>query len=508
MGRSEGTTVPTTRMSCLVTCTQPCHWVKCGRKTGSAAPMICALHNSSEEPPGWARSLGCVPIPVPDALHQYVDNVLQHGAAVGSAELCMDRIITPAECVSHIISGSQERALVPRDPAVAEHLHAMFHHIESQSETKLAPWDLYLGHSFIYVPPGGGEYGVHAELAILFRAKEFPLEYRKTKYGDTHPVGSPLMGGERDPRIGTCVSVNDHSFPLRNLIWLLSTNTVYELNVRAPGFPEAAIADQEFCTVNASALGTLNNLFDVNYFPWLPSDSPEVPQLLLCPPEGCPVALRIGDELAKNQSQNAADIVWQHVKPLDRKDLDSLQPLVCSERPETGIHEALQRRIPPAARPMVLEAVLKRSSELEEKCRLHNIEEHHKLARECGGVDDKDAELMLQRTKSHDGNFSAFRAANLLQVLRPHHRSAEQRRRFGEAPPEDEDVACQVWRVAFYADSALEALEKLDQDRSLTPQEAAEAVVAAKEEQTRAAIAAQQQAAQAARQAAREVSAL
>ena len=150
---------------------------------------------------------------------------------------------------------------------------------------------------------------------------------------------------------------------------------------------------------------------------------------------------------------------------------------------------------------------------------------------------------MLQRTKSHDGNFSAFRPHCLDNVLFIYHcvtglqtcckcsahTTAPQSSagggygvfiwpscslisglcwRFGEAPPEDEDVACQVCRVAFYADSALEALEKLDQDRSLTPQEAAEAVVAAKEEQTRAAIAAQQQAAQAARQAAREVSAL
>ena len=119
---------------------------------------------------------------------------------------------------------------------------------------------------------------------------------------------------------------------------------------------------------------------------------------------------------------------------------------------------------------------------------------------EVEGLDEALAEEMLELSQSHDQTFSAFRAANLLPVLRPEHRTPAQIERFGTAVA-DHEVARQVWKVAFYTDNTLQALSMIAEDASLTPKAAAEAVVAVTEAETRRAFAEQQQAAQAKRQA-------
>ena len=41
------------------------------------------------------------------------------------------------------------------------------------------------------------------------------------------------MGGPRDPRTGTCCSIEDADYHLRNYVWLLSTNTIALLDPRS-----------------------------------------------------------------------------------------------------------------------------------------------------------------------------------------------------------------------------------------------------------------------------------
>jgi len=117
-------------------------------------------------------------------------------------------------------------------------------------------------------------------------------------------------------------------------------------------------------------------------------------------------------------------------------------------------------------------------------------------------IEESLAKEMLELSQSHEQMFSAFRAGNLLPVLSPARRTAAQIERFGAAAPNDWEVARQVWKVAFYTDNTLEALERIVADPLLTPKAAAEAVVAATEAETRRVFAEQQQAVQAERQAA------
>jgi len=216
--------------------------------------------------------------------------------------------------------------------------------------------------------------GCKVDLGILFHAKEFPKEYRMTKYGPTYPIGAPEMGGERDPRTGTSCSVEDATFPHRNSIWLLSRNEIFELDARGEGFPDDSLADAEFCTVNASRLGSVDPVFDVNYFPWLPEPSD---RLLLCPPDGFPISLTIAQEIQGSGEGGMPEAaVETALSRVDSTGLLSLAPLV-AETPEG--HPRLVAMIPAEVHPVVREAIVTRRAELDEKRAVHNAGELVKL---------------------------------------------------------------------------------------------------------------------------------
>jgi len=109
---------------------------------------------------------------------------------------------------------------------------------------------------------------------------------------------------------------------------------------------------------------------------------------------------------------------------------------------------------------------------------------------------------VLGLTKSHDGAYSAFRAGNLLNILYASFRTTEQLERFGDWVYDNRETAIVVWKIAFYTENTLEALKRLQTDPSLTPQVAAQSVVAEAEAETRRAWDERNQAAQAGRQAA------
>jgi len=178
------------------------------------------------------------------------------------------------------------------------------------------------------VAPGTAEEEpAKCDFGILFHAKEYPKEYRMTKYGPLYPIGADEMGGEKDPRIGSKSSVHDEDFPLRNLIYLLSRNQVYELDVRKADFPEDALSDKEFCTVNAGSLGSLDVVFDVNYFPWItPTSGGDACPVLLSPQDGFPPCLRLRQAIFDIPDTETA--ISSVVDRLDVSDVKSLRSLV------------------------------------------------------------------------------------------------------------------------------------------------------------------------------------
>jgi len=480
----------------LQTCTDPQHWrgssLACCH--GSKVPLLPAFLDT-EGSPSFARELPARHGPVPSSLRQYLDDFLSHGGEVASAKLCKDEIEAAPESIAHVISGQRDMVLRLRAAETHTFITQLFRTIEAASDSVLAPWDLYHGHMFLYMPCGDASEAVPCELAMLFHAKEFPREYRMTKFGATYPVGHPAMGGERDPRVGSQCSVQDASFPLRNYLWLMSRNTVYQLQPQDPAFPEEALSDKEFWTVDQGALASRNCcVLDVNYFPWLAADGCE---LLICPRAGFPPSLRLYNAL-KNQPGDADSrhVIQQLVNSLDRAQLSQLSPL--AEDPPCG-HPALHHHVCPKVRKEVRWAVQERISALDGVRTKHNEKELQRMR--DSGVAEEEAVEMLRRTQSHDGTYSSFRAENLLQVLRPNHRTVQQLERFGCEPP-DSDCAQKVWEVAFYADSTLEALALMQASPDLTAKAAAQRVVSEKEAQTRATFALQQQEMQAARQAA------
>jgi hypothetical protein len=83
---------------------------------------------------------------------------MEHGGTAASAQLCAHQIIAPPEPIHHIISGSREEALVPRDEETTQFLASLFERVRAKgSKVEIASWDLYHGHAFLYVEPGGDE---------------------------------------------------------------------------------------------------------------------------------------------------------------------------------------------------------------------------------------------------------------------------------------------------------------------------------------------------------------
>merc|ERR1712093_431913 len=170
---------------------------------------------------------------------------------------------------------------------------------------------------------------------------------------------------------------------------------------------------------------------------------------------------------------------------------------VVNEPPQA--HEALVRLIPPEARPVVRDAMQARRDALRESEALNHAQEAEKLKRE--GVGEEHAQAMLERTASGDGSQSSFRALQLARVLMPQYRTPEMIVQFGSDPPACKAIAYEVWRVAFYTESTLEALARMSHDLAgCSPREAAQKIVEEKEAATRAQFDAEGRARQAARQ--------
>ena len=183
-------------------------------------------------------------------------------AAALDALLHEDAVAPPHEW-GRVMSGSRDTALL-FDPStecaafVAHLFSSIVQHAPAVGTTiELSASDLYHAHCFSTAwraPRDGGSGGSdavaaiddathgRAELGLLFHAKEFPREYRLSRFGSTHPIGAEEMGGADDPRIGTKTSTADPDYALRNFVWLLSTNTLYVVDIREPSFGVAEVA--------------------------------------------------------------------------------------------------------------------------------------------------------------------------------------------------------------------------------------------------------------------------
>eukprot|EP00754_Rhynchopus_humris_P035476 Rhum_TRINITY_DN17000_c0_g1::Rhum_TRINITY_DN17000_c0_g1_i1::g.165022::m.165022 len=395
----------------------------------------------------------------------------------------VDTIVEVDENTRRAVSGGS--CLRFRHPEVADFFAGLFSYIAGReaiecggvtTRVQLAPWDLSHGHLVMHEAPDGG-----FELAIVFHAKEFPKEYRHTSTSPVLPIGHELMGGAQDPRTGTQVSVADVDYHLRNYVYLLSSNTVYLLDVAAEQFPQAFVLKKgcEFCTFPEWRLGRV--VGDVNY---LTKEG-----VLVAPRGALHLPLRVANEVdrlhaaagggdVKNRFLEVhADIasplqtIFQGTTlaelaclaaMLDRHaehDDEGVAARVEEARTESEHHyyrwyftSRLPRHSLPALRSVLRDVRARKHSGAAEN-RAKQLDDL--LQR---GITEAHAEEALAATASEgSGGVSAFRALQALEVVYPQYRSEANTAAYGCAP-HDMDTALAVCKEVFYADSALEAI--------------------------------------------------
>ena len=209
------------------------------------------------------------------------------------------------------------------------------------------------------------------------------------------------------------------------------------------------------------------------------------------------MSLSIRNELEARVGESAPETLSRVLSRVDSTGLVELAPLV-DHAPEG--HSSLVEMIPTEVHPLVREAIATRRTELDEKRAIHNASELQKLLKEIPGLPEELAQEMLTLSQSHEKLSSAFRAGNLLPVLDPKYRTEAQIGRVGDRVW-DSKLTIEVYKVAFYSDNTLAALQIIDENPAVTPLQAAQTVVANAEAETRKQFAEQQQALQASRQA-------
>ena len=266
-----------------------CHGRNMATSTNSAAHLIRALRSGAT--PAFATPLARKPtLAVPASLHNYKRRILNAGLVAGARDVLTEVKSHDAfAAVDHVISGGTDFVCGLKDPEMNAFVVDLFRTIQESApvDVQLSTWDLYHGHLFLHMPPQASAAAVAAvaeggskavaddgrhergEVGILFHAKEFPAEFTNSAK-NFRPVGHPSMGGAKDPRTGTCCSVHDDDYHVRNYLWLLSTNTIVVLDPNHEAFPKRGLMQHGasgviFKSVAAFAFGLY--LGDVNYFP-------------------------------------------------------------------------------------------------------------------------------------------------------------------------------------------------------------------------------------------------
>ena len=361
------------------------------------------------------------------------------------------------------------------------------------TDVTLQPWDLSHAHIVRC------DRGPHGEtLAMVFHTKEFPKEYRHTSTSPVLPLNHPDMGGPLDPRVDSKVSVADANYHLRNYIYLLSTNTLYLLDPRAPGYPSYFLAREgcEFFTFPEWKLGRL--VGDVNYIEGYP---------IMVAHRGaftfahamCSAVETICEEDHSTEELFHASLTTQVAGLIQRSTFRDLKEFCFRGRraleaerfmaesfalevsaEDAYYHEVFVVRL--AAKSGVLvqevsEEILKRQTELDdaEKAQIASLTKD--------GVEVHHAVEALQATRSKNACVSAFRAKQLLEVVHVQYRSKENVALYGNSA-HALPLAVVVCKELFYADSALEALV-LSKEESLPLPAACKSVLQRKDAEVR-----------------------
>eukprot|EP01063_Lacrimia_lanifica_P022812 TRINITY_DN30326_c0_g1_i1.p1 TRINITY_DN30326_c0_g1~~TRINITY_DN30326_c0_g1_i1.p1 ORF type:complete len:489 (+),score=103.16 TRINITY_DN30326_c0_g1_i1:84-1550(+) len=404
----------------------------------------------------------------------------------------IDALVQPLRRHRRVISGG--RCLRLRSFHMERFVKGLFHHIAEHSPVKvtLCPFDLSHGHMVACPDAAGGV----VDFAIVFHAKEYPKEYRHSTHGGVLPIGHPDMGGDEDPRIGTSYSTDDADYHMRNYVYLLSRNEVVLIDGgkrRDGGLLGAVITPDEFATFNEWKLGTI--VGDVNYF--------VEEGVLVSPRHGWEVGVLLNhamhglrEAVAATPPHALSTVAAQDAPLVAALQKDLMPPQTCVHTALDNVKTVLRRasvaeleglraigslhHMPSGCTEVLAAWAATEVKHKEEEKKRGNEKHVQELVNK--GVSPQHADVALRHTAA-EGVYSAYRAAHLLEVAYPQYRSPTNTQVFGAKQFSFETAKC-AWSHAFYADSALEALD-LTETHAIDLREACARVVERRDAQTR-----------------------
>lgn len=476
------------------------------------------LQNLFEEKyPEWVFPIEATLPPIPQSLRKFIKETLKYGVEHSSHEWLEDKITIPPSTISQYVSGS-DKAQRFKDSNLGSYFASLFHIIQLSSctEVELVGWDLYHGHVFLHTKQIQNENDakddltLQSDFGILFHSKEFPKEYGPSKYNPIYPIGHKKQGGEKDPRHGTKVSIQDSDFHLRNYIWLSSTNKIYLLDPTSANFDKRLLCNfggDTFQTCSWKYF-TSNPLGDINYFPSIFTNEDIGPyyhntvekillltskhkengispkeifhskfhdknqmvswyieqigrfirhsssfskDLFFCPFLGFPTILRLYDAFIHNNS-DIGDVlckIEEHVLN------DILQVIEYVRNDKKQFRFVCEEKVIQIDNLTVLRAIEDRKLEIISKREEYNANQRDELLKKC--VDEEHANLALQLT-AYQGLFSSYKSYNLLSASFVKYRSEEDIKEYGEENY-DLNYVFKVMKHTFYSWSTLYALQ-------------------------------------------------
>lgn len=478
------------------------------------------LHNIYENKiPEWVLPLEISLPPIPESLHNFVEETLKFGVTHSYHEWLEDKLTIPPSSISQYVSGS-DKAQRFKDCRLGSYFASLFHIIQLSSctEVELVGWDLYHGHVFLHtqeIKKDSNTVTLQSELGILFHAKEFPKEYGTSKYNPIYPIGHIKQGGEKDPRHGTKVSIKDEDFHLRNYIWLSSTNKIYLLDPTNENFDKRLLCSygEKFQTCSWKYF-TSNPLGDINYFPSIFSNEDVGPyyqktvkkvlkfisnekqngispkeilhnklfnennkiflwyveqigrfirhssvyanDLFFCPFYGFSIVSRLYDSFLHNNIE-----IQSILSKVEESALNNLLNLIEFVRSKKDSPNLLlcEKKVITIDNSKIIDAIHDRKLEIIEKREEYNKNQRIDLLSK--NVDEEHADIALKLT-SYQGLFSSYKSFNLLSASLVKYRSQEDIEAYGNEDYSIVDVFT-VMKHTFYSWSTLYAL-KLQKD--------------------------------------------
>ena len=377
---------------------------------------------------------------------------------VEATDYLFDEVLCPTPLhIANYFSGNENKAVKLRFEDSRVFIAHLFHRLKLSSPVpiRLCGWDLYHAHYFVHYSliddKNEERKKIKGELGMLFHAKEFPKE----------------MGGEGDnnsrsaldPRYGSEISINDPDYPLRNYLYLLSTDSFYLFDPLHPEFPNSLIKDNQYFTVSEDIFTSLP-LGNINYFPHLNApdikfvedgnseviDYKAASQNILCSPVHLSPSFPVKNLLYK---------LYNVISGFDQSDLTLLQKELSLLAQPTDLSSPSAILSLPSSLTYISSLIEQRNADKKKEIELQNAKVFSTMVYAMK-YRLNEAKTALTLTADEDGRYFQYRADSMIKILYSRCRTQSLLALY----PDDvsEEDALFVWKKAGDPEACLEAI--------------------------------------------------